>query len=43
MNYFGRWPSREMEPVMINLDFDDDDSLTCTVGENENETCLAMK
>ena len=31
------------EPVVINLDSDDDDSLKGTASENENEICLAMK
>ena len=29
------------EPVVINLDSDDDDSLIGTASENENEICLA--
>ena len=31
------------EHVVINLVSDDDDSLTGTASENENEICLAMK
>ena len=31
------------EPVVINLESDDDDSLKGTTRENENEICLAMK
>ena len=32
-----------LESVVINLDSDDDDSLTDTASENENEICLAME
>ena len=32
-----------LEPVVINLDSDVDDSLIETANENENEICLAMK
>ena len=32
-----------LEPVVIKLDSDNDDSLTGTARENENEICLGMK
>ena len=31
------------EPVMINLDSNDDDSLADTASESEDEICLALK
>ena len=42
MNYWANAMARDVMPelVVINLDSDDDDSLTGTAIENENEICL---
>ena len=45
MNYWASGIARDEipEPVVINLDSDDDDSLTDTASESEDEICLALK
>ena len=45
MNFWASVIARDAmpEPMVINLDSDDDDSLTDTASENENEICLLMK
>ena len=45
VNYWSSGMARDAmpEPVVIDLNLDDDDSLTGKASENENEICLAMK
>ena len=45
VNYWSSGMARDAmpEPVVIDLDLADDDSLTGKASENENEICLAMK
>ena len=45
MNYWASAIARDemQEPVVINLDSDDDDLLADTASESEDEICLALK
>ena len=45
MNYWASAIARDEmpEPVVINLDSDDDDSSADTTSETEDEICLALK